>query len=80
MHMIYGDFPFPSRKGLYIASCGEEKDVAVIEGGSIAIILMLQSLSWKTIEDFKDIHVVVSMLVLVVSSAVLVFGLDEQAS
>ena len=47
---------------------------------SIAIIMILQPLSWKTIQDVRDIQVVLSMLVLVVLSTVLVFGLDEQAS
>lgn len=77
--MVYEDAPFPSRKGSYIASCGEEKYVAVIEGVTLAIIMILQSFSWKNIEDFRNIHVVVSILVLVVLSTVTVLRLDEQA-
>lgn len=58
---------------------GKDKDVVVIESLSIAIIMLLQSLSWKCIEDFRNIHVVVSMLVLTELSTVLVFRLDEHA-
>lgn len=78
--MFYEDAPFSIKEGSYIASCcGEEKDVAVIAGVSIAIIMILQSHSWNTIEDFRNIQVVVSMLVLVVLSNVLVFRLEEHA-